>query len=87
MELKEKFEEAQRRVKTLPKTPSTGDLLKLYGYYKQGNEGDVKGKRPGMLDMKGRAKYDAWAEVRGMSQAEAMEAYIKLVDDLLAKAK
>jgi len=32
-----------------------------------------------MLDLRGRAKYDAWAKHKGMSKDAAMEAYISLV--------
>lgn len=83
MDIKEKFEDAQKRVKTLSKTPGTDALLKLYSLYKQGTEGDVAGKRPGMLDMKGRAKYDAWSSRKGSSKDAAMEDYVKLVDSLV----
>ena len=55
------FEQAQKDVKTLTERPSNDDLLALYSLFKQATDGDVSGKRPGMLDMVGRAKYDAWA--------------------------
>lgn len=85
MDLNEKFEDAQKRVKTLSKTPTPDVLLKLYGLFKQGSVGDVVGKRPGMLDIKGRAKYDAWASRKGMSRDTAKEEYVKYVDELLKK--
>ncbi len=85
MTLQERFKEAQKRVKTLTTRPSNDTLLELYGLFKQGTEGDVSGKRPGMLDLKGRAKYDAWAARKGMTRDKAMEQYIELVDRLLAK--
>ena len=50
--------------------------------FKQGTAGDVQGKRPGMLDIKGRAKYDAWAGRKGTSSEDAMRAYVALVDAL-----
>ena len=79
MNLKEKFEDALVRVKKLPdQTPDV--LLDFYGLYKQATEGDVKGSRPGMLDFKGRAKYDAWASRKGMSKEASMQAYVDLVD-------
>ena len=34
--------------------------LELYSLFKQGSEGDVTTARPGMLDFKGKAKWDAW---------------------------
>ncbi len=85
MELNEKFEDAQRRVKTLSKMPTPDVLLKLYGLFKQGSVGDVVGKRPGMLDVKGRAKFDAWASRKGMSSDAAKTEYVKYVDELLSK--
>jgi acyl-CoA-binding protein len=59
MDLAARFDDAQKRVKQLSKTPSTDDLLELYALYKQATSGDVAGSRPGRLDPKGRAKYDA----------------------------
>jgi acyl-CoA-binding protein len=56
--------------------------LKLYSLYKQATTGDVSGKRPGFTDFVGRAKYDAWAALRGNSPDEAMRAYIDLVNKL-----
>jgi acyl-CoA-binding protein len=78
------FEDAQKRVKELTKSPSTDDLLELYALYKQATAGDVAGSRPGMLDLKGRAKYDAWAKKKGTSKDDAMTKYVALVDRLRA---
>jgi carboxylesterase len=77
------FEAAQGRVRTLTTTPSTDQLLELYALYKQGSTGDVAGARPGMLDLKGRAKYDAWAKKKGLGRDAAMAAYVALVDRLV----
>jgi acyl-CoA-binding protein len=77
------FAEAQEKVKGLSKKPSNDDLLELYSLYKQGSTGDVSGKRPGMLDMVGRAKYDAWAKKKGMSQDDAQSKYVAKVEAML----
>jgi diazepam-binding inhibitor (GABA receptor modulator, acyl-CoA-binding protein) len=77
--LDEDFQSAQVRVKQLAQTPPPDRLLELYSLYKQATEGDVKGSRPGMLDFKGRAKYDAWAARRGTDKAAAMQSYVELV--------
>jgi acyl-CoA-binding protein len=82
MDLAEKFADAQQRVKALKAPPSTETLLELYALYKQGSVGDVQGARPGMLDFKGRAKYDAWQQRKSMKKEQAIEAYITLVDRL-----
>jgi len=81
------FEQAQADVNTLTKRPSNDDLLFLYANFKQGSAGDVSGKRPGMLDMVGRAKYDAWAKLKGTSQEQAQQQYIAKVEELLKTHK
>ena len=81
--MNEAFEEAQAKVKTLANRPDNGTLLKLYALFKQGNVGDVSGKKPGMTDFKGKAKYSAWEAVKGLSQEEAQAQYIALVESLL----
>jgi acyl-CoA-binding protein len=60
-------------------------MLDLYGLYKQATEGDDSGSRPGMFDLKGRAKFDAWAPRKGLSKDDAMKKYIALAVDLGAK--
>ncbi len=80
--LKKKFEAAVADSKKLSERPSNDVLLQLYALYKQGSEGDVEGKRPGFTDMVGRAKYDAWAAVKGTDSEDAMQQYIDLVNSL-----
>ena len=86
MTLAERFAEAQTRVRGLPNTPPPATLLELYGLYKQATRGDVDGARPGVLDLKGRAKWDAWASHRGQPADAAMEQYVALVDRLVPPA-
>lgn len=81
------FEQAQVDVKTLTKRPSNDDMLFLYAHFKQGSEGDVSGKRPGMLDVVGRAKYDAWAKLKGTANDAAQAKYVEKVQALLATHK
>ena len=81
-DLQSAFEQAVADSKKLSERPDNMTLLKLYALYKQSTEGDVQGKRPGFGDMVGRAKYDAWAEVKGQSADEARQAYIDLVESL-----
>lgn len=82
MSLQAQFEQAAADSKTLSERPDNMTMLKLYSLYKQGSSGDVEGKRPGMMDMINRAKYDAWAELKGTSQDDAMQQYIDLVAEL-----
>lgn len=81
-DLKADFEKAAQDIQQLKKRPDNNTLLKLYSLYKQGSEGDVSGKRPGITDLKGRAKYDAWAKLKGTASEKAMQDYIALVGSL-----
>ena len=80
--LKATFDQAVADSKKLPEKPDNMTLLKIYSLYKQATEGDVDGKRPGFGDMVGRAKYDAWAGLKGKSQDEAMQEYVDLIESL-----
>ncbi|XP_033020468.1 acyl-CoA-binding protein-like [Lacerta agilis] len=51
-------------------------MLGIYSHYKQATVGDVHTDRPGMLDFKGKAKWDAWNSLKRMSKEDAMKAYI-----------
>jgi acyl-CoA-binding protein len=81
-DLASKFEAAAAAAKQTRKKPDNATLLKLYSYYKQATEGDVKGDRPGAFDFVGGAKYDAWSKLKGMDKSEAMTSYIKQVEKL-----
>jgi len=77
-DLAQRFADAQAKIK--PVTGLGNDvMLEMYGLYKQATVGDCSGSRPGMLDVKGRAKYDAWAKLKGKTKDAAMESYIALV--------
>ena len=83
MSLDAQFSDAQIRVKTLKSRPSNQELLQLYALYKQGSEGNCAGKRPGIFDIKGRAKFDAWALKKGVEAQTAQTEYVSLVNRLL----
>ena len=82
MNLEDNFKSAADRATKLTKRPPNDILLQLYALYKQGNEGDVKGDRPGFADFEGRAKFDAWNKINGKSNDEAKQDYISLVAKL-----
>ena len=85
MALAEEFAAAQLRVKELKQTPDASELLELYALFKQATVGDASGDRPGMLDFKGRAKFDAWTGKKGQTKDVAMQHYVTLVDKLADK--
>ena len=82
MSLQDDFAKAQAESKNLPERPDNMTLLKIYALFKQGSAGDVEGSRPGFTDMVGRAKYDAWAALKGTSKEDAMQQYIDLIEEL-----
>jgi acyl-CoA-binding protein len=84
MGLKEDFEAAAERIKPVT-GPNNDEMLDLYALYKQALNGDNTTGKPGLLDLKGRKKWDAWASKKGMSSEDAMKAYIELVDQLIAR--
>lgn len=83
-ELKAKFDEAVNYIQTADGDfkPSNEMKLEFYALYKQATEGDVSGKRPGMMDFVGRAKYDAWEKLKGTSSDDAMQTYIDKLESL-----
>ena len=83
----ERFQTAVNDVEQLPERPGNAELLELYALYKQATEGDVTGDRPGMMDFVGRAKYDAWDGLAGMSQDDAKVQYADVVERLKESAE
>ncbi|OGR11270.1 MAG: acyl-CoA-binding protein [Deltaproteobacteria bacterium RIFOXYB12_FULL_58_9] len=82
-DLEQEFKQAAQNVMKLSNAPDNNILLKLYALYKQGTAGDVQGKRPGMINLKGRAKHDAWDKLKGKSKESAMKDYVALVNGLM----
>ncbi len=85
-DLSARFEQAAQDAQHLPKRPANDVMLRLYALYKQATVGDVRGSRPGVLDMTGRLKYDAWTKLKGTTVEQARIDYVALVDQLKASA-
>jgi dTDP-4-amino-4,6-dideoxygalactose transaminase len=79
--LEARFEAAVARSRSLD-SASHDEMLKLYGLFKQARCGPCKGARPGALQLRARAKHDAWAALGNISRAEAMRAYVTAVGAL-----
>ncbi|RXM37205.1 Acyl-CoA-binding protein [Acipenser ruthenus] len=60
------FDKAAEEVKNLKSQPSDQEMLEIYSLFKQATVGDVNTARPGMLDFKGKAKWDAWDARKGL---------------------
>lgn len=58
--------------------------MEIYGLFKQASVGDINTERPGMfsLDLKGKAKWDAWNAKKGLSTQQAETDYIAKVNQL-----
>lgn len=80
------FKTAAAEAQTLAKRPDNDTMLQLYALYKQATAGDNTSKRPGFTDPVGRAKFDAWAKMKGTGGDAAKQQYIDLVERL-KKAK
>ena len=81
--LEQRFAAAAETARKLP-PPGRAKLLELYGLYKQSHEGDALQQRPGLANLRGRAKHDAWTALQGMAREAAMRRYIALVAELQA---
>lgn len=80
------FEEAVDIVNNkMNKTLSNDELKEIYALYKQATVGDVNVDRPGMMDFKGKAKWDAWNGKKGMSQDDAKAKYVEYANEMVAK--
>ncbi|KAH8172921.1 acyl coA binding protein [Sarocladium implicatum] len=81
----EAFKKAVVDSKKLTSKPSNDDLLELYGLYKVAIGEDIsKAPSPGLFDLKGKAKKNAWQAIvdDGTTPDQAQEKYIALVDRL-----
>ncbi|WWC62503.1 uncharacterized protein I303_105099 [Kwoniella dejecticola CBS 10117] len=83
------FHRAVDIVQSLPKGGSVQtsyeEKLWLYSLYKQATEGDISIPRPGMLDILGKAKWDAWNKQKGIDKREAKRLYVYALLKILRK--
>jgi acyl-CoA-binding protein len=85
MSIEENFKKSETTVKTLKTRPSNDELLKLYALFKQATEGDASGSRPSLINVKARAKWDAWKKLNGTEKNQAMESYSQIVEELVGR--
>lgn len=81
-DLDERFKVAATEVQLLKERPSDDVLLKLYGLYKQSLTGNNRTIQPGMLDFKGKAKWNAWKAESGKGKNKSKKEYIEIVNNL-----
>ncbi|CAK7205785.1 acyl-CoA-binding protein (ACBP)/diazepam binding inhibitor (DBI)/endozepine (EP) [Sporothrix eucalyptigena] len=84
----EAFDTAAIDVRKLTEPLPPTELLKLYGLYKVGTGADITtAKAPGMFSLQAKEMRKSWQKVvdRGISQEEAQNEYIELVEELKKK--
>ena len=82
-DLKALFERAVSDSESLSERPSNDTLLQLYSLYKQATDGDVHTDLPSNpFDFVAKAKYEAWAALKGRTRETAMQEYTDLVNKL-----
>uniref|UniRef100_A0A8I5ZVX8 Acyl-CoA-binding protein n=1 Tax=Rattus norvegicus TaxID=10116 RepID=A0A8I5ZVX8_RAT len=79
------FDKAAEEVKCLKSQPTEEEMLLLYSHFKQATVGDVNTDRPGLLDLKGKAKWDALNELKGTSKKNTMKTYVEKAEELKKK--
>ncbi|PAA66125.1 hypothetical protein BOX15_Mlig029997g1 [Macrostomum lignano] len=77
------FNDYAEKVKKLKSRPTDAEMLDLYGLFKQATVGDVNTERPGLLDLKGKAKWDSWSQCKGTEQGQARSNYVELAKRLI----
>jgi len=86
MGLQEDFDAAVDNISNkMNKTMDNEELKEIYALYKQATVGDINTDRPGMFDLKGKAKWDAWNSKKGMSQDEAKQKYVEFAAKMMEK--
>ncbi|KAI5932805.1 Acyl-CoA-binding domain-containing protein 7 [Manis javanica] len=85
MSLQADFDRAAEDVRRLKTKPDDEELKELYGLYKQSIIGDIDIECPAMLDLRGKAKWEAWNLQKGLSKEDAMSAYISKAKELIEK--
>lgn len=79
------FEQAVIDSKKLTEKPDNDDLLTIYALYKVANGEDItKAPAPGMFDLKGKAKKNAWQKVvdEGITADQAKEKYVAKIEEM-----
>jgi acyl-CoA-binding protein len=82
------FKAAAAAVNALPpaKEPPPDVKLELYALFKQATAGRCAAPKPGMFDVVGRAKWDAWSALGDLAPADAEARYLALAARLGAGA-
>ncbi|KAL4751706.1 hypothetical protein BDW72DRAFT_202922 [Aspergillus terricola var. indicus] len=75
------FEYATELVKELKSSPGNDDKLKLYAFFKRSKNEEPAA--PGAFSFEAKYKYNAWKEIKDISQQRAQALYIQKVNALI----
>lgn len=84
-DIEEEFNLAANFIQSHHHEFSKENLLEFYAFYKQSTVGPLdltKNPRPAFFKIQERAKHSAWAELKAMSQQDAMTNYVELLTRL-----
>lgn len=80
--LENNFNEAASHLQTLVSNLDSNTLLIFYGLYKQSTVGPCNTSKPGIFNMQGRAKWNAWNDLGQMTKTDAMTAYVNKLKEI-----
>lgn len=81
-ELNKNFKKAVERASKIQEALPPDTLLRLYAYYKQAIKGDNFTMNTEQ-NIKSAFKFNAWIQLKGMSEEQAKQEYINLVNSIL----
>jgi len=86
-EVEKTFEKYVEKVNFQRKTryngkATEGDMVELYGLFKQSIKGDVDIPQPPMYDLVAKIKWNAWKSRQGLDSRTSMKMYIKKVKEI-----
>lgn len=76
------YKEAFDKISNIREKLPPDVMLRLYAYYKQAEKGDNFSFNANQ-DIKNAFKFNAWIQLKGMSEDEAKQEYIDLVNTIL----
>ena len=86
-ELDIRFEAAVELANTMSQSDLPQDIqLQLYAFYKQATFGTIDTRISPVYDLRNAFKTNAWMQISHLSQSEAKEMYIEMIN-LLARKK
>lgn len=81
-DLDDQFIKVFNEISNMKQSLAPDVMLKLYAFYKQTVSGDIYSYN-GEVDVRNGFKFNAWTQLKGMSEKEAKEQYIKLAENTL----